>query len=234
VKKYNDIITIMPRKIVGGELNELEGINGILFRYIPLALLYIVSLLYIYNNSTQYLLFICLLILNIFGVIFIIRDLFAIKVLYNCFFGIEDIGIEYSCNESGSTVLKIFVFALVIGILSQFISLAIFVSVFDYGRQTTNSFISGSLSGTNQRILYDYKGLLIYSSCIIIILAFFMMFSYGLKYKYEMSSIPVLMMRTIGCGILSAVLLGLTSYEIYLSVEFLKNKQNNTPLYIIS
>ena len=214
-------------------ISAVKEMKGIVFRYIPLIILYVFSMIYIFNNSTQYIIFICLLILNIFGMIFIIRDLFAIETFYYCFFGIEKGG-ESVCKETGSMFLKFFMFALIIGILSQFISIAILITVFDYGRQQSQSFIANTMSGQNQGLLFVYKEFLIASSSIIILLAFFMGYSYGVQFKDENNAIPMKIMRNIGCAILSLALLGITSYEIFLSVEFLKNKQHNTPLYIIS
>ena len=210
-----------------------KEIKGLFFRYIPLIILYTFSLIYIFNNSTQFILFICLLVLTSFGMIFIIRDLFAIDVFRNCFFGLKDKNGDDACKDSGSIFLKMFMFALIIGLFSQFISLSILIAVFDYGRQSTQSFIVKQMSGSNQALLYNFKEMLIASSTITIILAFFMGFSYGVSIDLP-QYIPMKIMRNIGCGVLSLALLGITSYEIYLSVEFLKIKQHTAQLYILT
>ena len=211
-----------------------KEIKGMFFRYIPLILLYVFSLIYIFNNDTQFIIFICLLVLTIFGMIFIIHDLFAIDVFRNCFFGIKDENDREACKESGSIFLKMFMFSLIIGIFSQFISLSILIAVFDYGKKSTNSFIVKQMSNANRSLLYKYKEMLIASSAITIILAFFLGFSYGIKFFDENSAIPMKIMRNIGCIALSLALLGITSYEIYLSVEFLKIKKHKSQLYIVS
>ena len=210
-----------------------KEIKGLFFRYIPLIILYTFSLIYIFNNSTQFILFICLLVLTVFGMIFIIRDLFAIDVFKNCFFGLKDKNGGEACKDSGSIFLKMFMFALIIGLFSQFISLSILIAVFDYGRKSTQSFIVKQMSGSNQALLYNFKEMLIASSAITIILAFFMGFSYGVSIDLP-QYIPMKIMRNIGCGALSLALLGITAYEIYLSVEFLKIKQHNAQLYIVT
>ena len=89
------------------------------------------------------------------------------------------------------------------------------------------------MSGSNETLLYNYKQMLIASSAITIILAFFMGFSYGVSIDLP-QYIPMKIMRNIGCAALSLALLGITSYEIYLSVEFLKIKQHKSQLYIVS
>jgi len=214
-------------------ITAAKEIKGLFFRYIPLIILYTFSLIYIFNNSTQFILFICLLVLTAFGMIFIIRDLFAIDVFKNCFFGLKDKAGNDACKDSGSIFLKMFMFALIIGLFSQFISLSILIAVFDYGRKNTQSFIVNQMSGSNQALLYNFKELLIASSTITIILAFFMGFSYGVSIDLP-QYIPMKIMRNIGCGVLSLALLGITAYEIYLSVEFLKIKQHNAQLYIVT
>lgn len=220
------------KKVVGGDvtgIDALKDIKGIMFRYIPLIILYTFSLIYIFNNSTQYILFICLLVLTIFGMIFILRDLFTINLFYNCFFNIAINEIE-KCTETDSLFLKLSIFALIIGMLSQFIALCIVVAVFDYGKQGTNSFIVNKMSGANQHLLFMFKQMLIASSIIIITLSFFVGFAYGISLN---NSINMQIMRNIGCITLSMLMLALTSYEIYLSVMFLKNKQHKVKLYVI-
>jgi hypothetical protein len=125
-------------------------------------------------------------------------------------------------------------FSLIIGLLSQFISLSIIVAVFDYGRKQTQNYISKRMSGNNEGLMYKYKEFLIASSSISIILAFFMGFSYGVQLNdKDPKTIPMKIMRNFGCAVLSMALLGITSYEIYLSVMFLKNKQHHSNLYIL-
>jgi len=230
------------KKKVGGapdqnSMNIAKSMMGIFFRYIPLISLYTICLFFIFNNATQYILFICLLVLSIFGTIFIIRDLFTIERIYSCIFGVGSNSNAAPCDDSSANFLKLFMFSLVIGCFSQIISLSIILSVFDYGRQKfTHNFIVKQMSGFNQSLLYNFKQLFISGSAIILILAYLMAFSYGLNQQIAMSLeyISYDLMRKIGCSLLSLAILGITAYEIYLSVQFLKIKQHNAQLYIVT
>jgi len=232
----------MTKKMVGGLNNKNDPIEAIkeikipLFYYSVLIIVYTFSLVYIFKNDTQYNLFICLLILTVFGIIFITRDLFKIDLLYKCFFELKDSSGEKICKEvSGSLFLKIFITSLILGMIMQFISLSIILSVFDYGRikqgRNINDYTVKKMSEINNTILFNYKHFLIASSVIIIVLGFFIGFAYGVKIV-ESDQIYSKIMRNIGCTLLSLALLGITSYEIYLSTEFFKVKKHKNSLYV--
>ena len=224
--------TQTPIQMREGKIESLKNMTEYFFRYVPLIGLYVVSLIFLFNHSTQFILFICIFVLTIFGMIFIIRDLFAISKVYTCIFGV---GTD-KCDGYTSIIVKLLMFALVIGLFQQFISLAIIIAVFDYGRQTsTKNFLVKKMSGGTNMLLYNYKEMLIASSSITIILAFFMAFSYGIKTidSDKAQNFPMFIMRDIGCGALSLGLLGITSYEMYLSTLFLKIKEKKSQLYIV-
>jgi len=229
----------MRKKINGGGIMDIKNnivapMIGLFFRYIPLIALYIVCLVFIFNNSTQYILFICLLVLSIFGTIFIIRDIFSIEKIYTCIFGVGLTDKTATCDDTTSNFLKLFIFSLVVGCLSQFISLAIILSVFDYGRQKfTQSFIVKKMSGFNESLLYNFKQMFIVGSALILILTYLIAFSYGIK-DLSPEDIHIDLMRKIGCSALSLTLLGIIGYELYLAVEFLKIRQKNAQLYIVT
>ena len=231
----------MKKKIGGApdqnSMDIAKSMMGIFFRYIPLISLYAICLFFLFNNATQYILFICLLVLSIFGTIFIIRDLFTIEQIYSCIFGIISNSSTVNCDDSTSNFLKLFMFSLVIGCFSQIISLSIIISVFDYGRQKfTQNFIVKQMSGFNQSLLYNFKQLFILGSAVIIILAYFIAFSHGLNLQMAIGSnfLPFDLMRKIGCSLLSLAILCIAAYEIYLSTQFLKVKQHNAQLYIVT
>ena len=54
-----------------------QGAFPILFRYIILILLYIFSFMYVFQNSSQFVIFILIFILNFFGGVFVLRDIFV-------------------------------------------------------------------------------------------------------------------------------------------------------------
>lgn len=198
-----------------------QSIFPTFFRYIILIILYFFSFFYIFNNSSQFVIFILVFILNFFGGVFVIRDIFVNEGVLLKF---SDTGTNLSLLADPPLLLKLFIFALVIGLLGQFICLVILMVVFDYGKQNKTDLVVYKMSSKNNYLLYNFKQFFIYCTTLIWLLTFLIVFSYSDEITRN------LLRNLLGTGI-SIGIFGFVSYELFLVVEFLKTKQRRAPLY---
>ena len=219
MKKNHKLLYMTLAKIVGG-----DGFNfNIFFRYAMILFLYMIAFIYIFNNSSQFILFICIFILNFFGGIFILRDIFTNPVLLTkVSYGVSDMNIK----EDDPIYLKIFLFTICVGFISQFVSLILLFVVFTYGMPNSNDFSVYQMSSDTIQLLYKYKIAFIVSTSLLCLLGFFILYRY---LSIEIQNV----MRNLLCIGFTLGILGLTSYEMYLAVEFLKIKQKHMRLYQI-
>ena len=198
----------------------------VLIRYIILIVMVGISFVYIYNVNIQYIIFITLLVLVIFGTIFLIKDITNTNGL------IEKIGIPdmtISITNNSSTFLKMFLGSIGVGIIFKILSLTFFLVVFTYGRKQLNSSKSKSkkLSKYNQSVLNRYILFFIISTALIAFVLSIIFITYA---TVELQII----IRNILLIILSLGILFFTSFELYYSLIFLKIRQKKGTLYEIS
>lgn len=191
------------------------------FRYVILIVLYVFAFLYVFNNSSQFIVFILLFILNFFGGVFVLRDIF---VNNGVLVKLMDPGSTMSLLADPPFLLKMFMTALVIGILSQFICLVILIVVFDYGKKGPTNFTVYKMSAYNNLLLYKFKQFFISSTALIGLLAFLILYNYS-------DTLTKNLMRNLLCTGTSLSILGIIGYQLFLVVEFLKTKKHRAPLY---
>jgi len=198
----------------------------VIIRYIILITMIGISFIYIYNVNIQYIIFITLLALVIFGTIFLIQDLTNTKGLIE---KIGSIDTMVSITTNSSIFLKMFLGSVGLGIIFKILSLTFFLVVFTYGRKQLNASNSTSkkLSSYNQSVLNKYILFFIISS---VLIAFVLSIIF-ITYKNVETQIIV---RNILLIILSLGIVSFTSVELYYSYIFLKIRQTNGTLYEIT
>lgn len=191
------------------------------FRYIILILLYVFSFIYVFKNPSQFIVFILIFILNFFGALFVLRDIFVNKgVLIQLF----NPGSTMSLLGDPPILLKAYLFALIVGILAQVVCLIIIIVVFDYGKKSRTNFTVYKMSSANNFTLYQFKQFFISSTALIGLLTFLILFNYS-------DEITRNLLRNLLCIGTSLSILGIIGYELFLVVQFLKTKQHRAPLY---
>lgn len=191
------------------------------FRYVILILLYVFTFIYVLKGPTQFILFILIFILNFFAGVFVLRDIF---VSPGVLAKLIDPSSTMSLLEDPPFLLKLFLFALIIGILAQFICLVIIIVVFDYGKKGKTDFRVYTMSSQNDYLLYQFKRFFVYSTTLLGLLSFFIIYNYSDQKTKNL-------MRNLLCSVMSVSILGIIGYELYLVVQFLKTKQHRAPLY---
>jgi len=199
----------------------LENIFPIVARYGILGVLYIIVFFYFKYENIQFILFIVLFILNFFTLVFLGYDFGNSPDLMKYMANPE---ITFDIIKNNTAFSKIFVFAIVISLLMQICSIAIILSVFDYGKSTLNDYLSHSMTLPNTLILNRSIQLYKYSFIILFVFAYTVLFSYSTE-KVRNS------LLNIGGIISTMAILAMTSYNIYLSTEFLKTRQKHQQLY---
>jgi len=126
---------------------------SVVFRYIVLVLLYVITFIYIYKIHTQFVLFIVFFILSFFTILFLYKDLFSIPLLSRYFFS-SPLNFGFSGENSYN---KIYIILLFITLLLNLSTISIILAVFDYGKKSTNSYSSYSMLGSNNTLLKDIK-----------------------------------------------------------------------------
>ena len=192
-----------------------EFLPGV-FRYIVLALLYVISFLYIRNNSTQFIIFIVVFILNFFTIIFLARDFFAIPDLSDSLLG--------DSMKIGSGFTKLFVFAIIITLVLNIATFGIILAVFDYGKKSTNNYLSYTMTPQNMELMNEFKSFYFWYMIFIGFFAFFMI------YSHTTGKLKLVLQNFIGI-ILSGVIIAIASYKCSLAVKFLGNLRYKRQLY---
>ena len=188
------------------------------FRYAILAILYIICFLFLYSNSTQFILFIVIFILNFFTIIFLYKDFLSIPDLSNSLFGNTDTPV------SSSMFTKLFVFAILITLTLNIATFGMILAVFDYGKKSTNDYLSYTMTPQNMKLLTEFKR---WYYWYVIFIGFF---SFFMIYSHTTGRLKLMLQNIIGV-ILSIVVICIASYECVLSVKFLNNLLYKLQLY---
>lgn len=200
---------------------DMTNIISIVLRYTILLVLYFIVFYYLRLESTQFILYIVLLILLFFTVLFLFRDFLSIETLMRALFN-PDFNLDFTSENS--SYVKIFVFVILITLLLQFCGAAVVIAVFDYGKKSTNDFNTYQLTLPNALIMGSYKKVLEY------FMIFVFMFSYIITATYSTGKIKNIILNVSGI-LFSLLLLALAPYSMYFAVEFLKNKKARRDIY---
>jgi hypothetical protein len=205
----------MDNKIIEDNIKMEQFLPGI-FRYAVLLILYIVCFLYLYHNSTQFILFIVIFILNFFTIVFLYTDFIAIPDLANNLFGDSD--------TMGSGFTKMFTFAILITLTLNIITFGMILSVFDYGKKSTIDYLSYTMTPQNTQLLTEFKGWYYWYMIYLGFLAFFV------AYSHTTGKLKIMLQNLLG-SILSIVIIVISSYQCSLAVKFLDNIFYKRQLY---
>jgi hypothetical protein len=192
-------------------------IKGI-FRYIILVMLYVIYFLYIHSDSTQFVLFIVVFILNFFTVVFLYKDFLSIDGLE------QSIMSSMGNSGSGSMFTKVFVFAILITLILNIATFGIILAVFDYGKRTTNDYLSYRMTPQNDQLLKDFNWWYYVYIMFMGFFAFFVIFS------HTTGKLKILLQNMIGV-VMTVIILYSASYLCVLSVRFLDNLKHKRQLY---
>lgn len=192
---------------------NLENFLPGMFRYGVLGFLYITCLLYFYNNSTQFILFIVVFILNFFTIVFLYKDFLSLPILTESLFG-----------ENANNFTKFFVFSIFVTLILNISTFSIILSVFDYGKRTTNDYLTYTMTPNNVQLLTDFKKAYYWYMIFTSFFVFVVIFSHASE------NLKIVLQNMIGF-ILSFAIITISSYQCYLSVEFLKNRKYKLQLY---
>ena len=209
-------------KIKGGEVNTMD-IMSTSIRYGILFILLCISIYYIEDANMQLIMFIILVIVMVIGGAFLIKDLTGLNVNTN-------ISEPSSSEQPNPIFFYLSSFAIGIGVIINIICLIFFLIVLTYGRKELNSTdksISKRMSSYNNNLLTKFMKYFIYSIIIIILLSFLTFISYC---KPEIQKI----LKNILCISLSIGILGITGFELYYAIMFLKIQEKKGLLYEIT
>jgi hypothetical protein len=192
-----------------------EFLPGV-FRYIVLAVLYVISFLYIRNNSTQFIIFIVAFILNFFTIIFLVRDFISVPDLSD--------SLLVDSAKDGSGFTKLFAFAIIITLVLNIATFGIVLAVFDYGKKSTNNYLSYTMTPQNMELMDELKSLYFWYMLFIGFFAFFII------YSHVSGRLKLVLQNFIGI-ILSCLIIVIASYNCSLAVKFLGNLRHKRQLY---
>jgi len=124
----------------------------------------------------------------------------------------------------GSGFTKLFIFAIIITLTLNIATLGIILSVFDYGKQSTNNYLSHTMTPQNMELLNKFKILYMWY------MIFMGFFAFIVIYSHTTGKLKIILQNFIGI-ILSCSIIILASYMCSLSVKFLGNRLNRRQLY---
>jgi hypothetical protein len=190
----------------------LQGV----FRYVILAILYIICYLHLYSNSTQFILFIVIFILNFFTIVFLYKDFLSVPDLSESLFGDSEI--------PGSGFTKLFTFAILITLILNIATFGMILAVFDYGKKSTNDYLSYTMTPQNMELLTEFKT---WYYRYVLLISFFTFF---IIYSHTTGRLKLMLQNMIGI-VLSGAIISIASYECFLSVKFLRTLLHKRQLY---
>lgn len=195
--------------------------SPIAFRYIILIIVFLIIDLYSYIDSTKFIIYIVLFITIFFAGLFLYWDLVGSNLLMPLFSS------NYSSNilDNEGIFIKIFVGVLFLTLLLQVASIAIMISVFDYGREQTNSFYTSKLTK------YNYDLLELYEKNMFWYITFSTFFAFVMAVSYMKEGRIKNMVVNIGCMIPIMILLYTSIYGTILAVQFLNVRKFKRALY---
>jgi len=211
-------------KIMGGEeqVNSTEIVITTM-RYGILIVLFIVSMYLLEFMNLQLIMFIILLVIFVLGSLFLIKDITSISKLS----GIINTSKPMSLTTDNSMFLYLFSLAISIGCILKIISLTFFIVVLDYGRKELEKNNNKQLSSFNMNILKNYNKYFLLSTIMIICLSTLIFISYSSETTRQV-------VKNIMGILLSLGIMGLTGFEMYFSVMFLKIRQKKDIVYEIT
>jgi hypothetical protein len=212
----------------GGELSkdEKEGVMTFFKKSIIYSIFLILFAVAFMNITlwSNFIAFIFIFIIHIISGFYILKDIFTN----------ESISEKLSSNEKmafttdNGQILLVFIIILVIGFIFKFVSMAIMIAVFDYGRHQTpsNDYNTYGMTQANRDLVNNYKSSFKRTTMTFLLLAFFVIMH---RFSPETQTI----IRNTVCMILSIALLGMTINEVVKASEFLKIKQRHQDLYVV-
>jgi len=187
-----------------------KDIVMVIVRYSLVIILLIITFLYIYNPSIQFIMFIVLLILIIFGSTFIVRDISVTQRIFSETAPFMNI---YSSNTAFSFL---FLFAIGISVIFKIISITLFIVVLNYGRQQladSKNSLDSTLNSDNSYTLTKYMQLVISSTILAGLLAAMVFILYATP--------PVrIAIANIAALFLSIAIIVLNTYEMIYASSF--------------
>ena len=191
---------------VSDDMSLKEFLPGVL-RYAVLAILYIICFLYLYSNSTQFILFIVLFILNFFTIVFLYADFLSFPSIFG-----ENIFTQLS------------VFSIFITLILNIATFGMILAVFDYGKKSTNDYGTYTMTPQNMQLIADFKGWYYWY------MAYMGFFAFFVIYSHADGRLRLMLQNMIGV-ILSLAVISIGSYQCYLAVEFVRNRIYKRQLY---
>lgn len=191
----------------------------VLFRYIVLCILYGYVFFFFYSDSAQYLLFIGLFFMNLFTMIFLVRDFMSVKNIYANIFNPQTIPQD---QVNGFTTL--FIIAIFATLFIQFISLIMVLIVFNYGNQGTNNTNTYVLTSPNNLTMNKYKILFTITTLLTLMFAVILAL-------FNLDNISKGFLLTfVGCAI-SAIMIIMAMYSLWTAYGFMDVKSKKRALY---
>jgi len=191
----------------------------ILFRYIILCVLYIYIFVFFYSNSAQFFLFIGVFILNFFTFVFLLRDFLNIKNIAANIFSSQSLLPE---QKNSFTIL--FLIAIFLTLIIQFVSLILILVVFDYGKNTTNNNNIYELTVPNSLLLNKYKIMITITTSVVLFFSVLIAIA-----NLDIMSTKLLI-TIVGC-LISAGLIIMSAIGLTYAVNFLDVKTKRRALY---
>lgn len=191
----------------------------ILFRYIILCVLYIYIFVFFYSNSAQFFLFIGVFILNFFTFVFLLRDFLNIKNIAANIFSSQSLLPE---QKNSFTIL--FLIAIFLTLIIQFVSLILILVVFDYGKNTTNNNNIYELTVPNSLLLNKYKIIITITTSVVLFFSVLIAIA-----NLDIMSTKLLI-TIVGC-LISAGLIIMSAIGLTYAVNFLDVKTKIRALY---
>lgn len=193
----------------------------IAFRYFVLFGIFYFIFTYFKIKTLQFLLFIAIFIANFFTIVFLFHDFISANLVS----GVFSASNSFSLQENNGVFIKIFIGVIFGTLILQFSSLAIMIAVFDYGKKSTNSYYTATLTDGNANIVSNYiRFNWIYFICMAV-------FTYVIVITNIKNERIRNIVVNIGCFIPTAFLLGCSIYSTVLAVKFLDNKKYKRSLY---
>ena len=144
-----------------------KDIISVIIRYSIICVLLIITFLYIYNPTIQFIMFIVLLIVIVFGATFIVRDITITQRIWSETSPFMNI---YSSNTAFSFL---FLFAISVGLILKIVSITLIIVVLNYGRRqlsNSNSSLTSELNTDNTITINKYMRFFISSTILLALL----------------------------------------------------------------
>jgi hypothetical protein len=200
---------------------DFTNIFSTIFRYIVIIFLYGMTFYYIQKPSLKFILYIVMFILNFFTFVFLYKDFFDTPLLKKSIF--EQLSpLEKPEFDNWYTKFYITIIFLTGGLFVS--SLAIILTVFDYGKKTTNDYKSYSMTPANKIILEKFENIYF------LYIRFLAIFVYFIIFAHTTGSLKKFMFN-MGCIILTSILIITSVYCCVDSVRFFNVRKHKRQLY---